>query len=70
MGLGFRKNEKSKKRPPSAVLRKDHEKRKIRPSSFVQDRGPVLGKDLRSEAGKRSEERKETFTVHRPPRRP
>ncbi len=31
-------------RSPSAVLREEHEKLKSRPSSFVQDRGPVLRK--------------------------
>jgi len=42
-----------KRRPPSAVhLREEHEKTKTRPSFFVQDRGPVLGKDLRSEVGR------------------
>ena len=41
---------------------------KSRPSSFVQDRGPVLGKNLRREArGERSEEREETSAVVRPP---
>ena len=51
-GLGFGKNKKNRRdvrRSPSSVLREEHEKLKIRPSSFVQDRGPVLGKDLRSE---------------------
>jgi len=51
---------RAKRRPPFAVLREEHEKRKIRPSSFVQDRGPVLGKDLRPEVrGERLEEREE-----------
>ena len=40
------KSEKSKKM--FAVLREEHEKRKSRPSSFVQDRGPVLGKSRRA----------------------
>jgi hypothetical protein len=31
-----------------SVLREEHEKLKIRPSSFVQDRGPVLGKSRRA----------------------
>ena len=42
-----------KRRPPLSVhLRGEHEKMKSRPWSFVQDRGPVLGKDLRSEVGR------------------
>ena len=46
-GLGFGKNKKNRRdvrRSPSTVLREEHEKLKSRPSSFVQDRGPVLRK--------------------------